>query len=357
MSKQTEQYFLISLEHLPAKQEIFPFNLHIYNPLTDSYSLFLHANSPLDKNKRTFIQMLENKSGSLAISLRQKKTFLYATNIDPKKIPGLTPYEKHPLEKAQEIYKLQFEKKREEREENPYLYKIELKRAILDNNFSTLIEEVRSEILTFSYNKTPTLSLAIFLCETLLTKDNRTNRIVVFSFILAKELKIKDEEILGQIICSAYLHHLGFMNLNRSYQKIPYQHLPEKEKSYFRRHGGLTQHLLKKIGLEIDSSVIDNILQHHERIDGKGYPYMKTEASISLNAQIIGVVSHLFDLQAGQISTEKVPLLSSIGALISGTNILGLENKFSQCIIESLESIYKVTEQQLSNSKGEEDGA
>lgn len=356
MIEEKEQYFLIKLDQLPANTEIYSFNLFIYNPINDKYSLFLHANSPLTDNKREFIKLLENKEGSLAVSLGQKRTFLMSTNLSAKDIPGLTPYEKHPLEKAHQLYVKNYEMKKEQRgEDNPYLYKIELKRAILNNDYKELIEEVRSEVLTFAVDISETVSLSVFLAEELLTLDNTINRIVVTSFIFAKEMNIKEVENLAEIVCGAFFVHLGFTQLDRSLTTLPYLYLPERQKSYYRRHAGLAQHLLKKIGLEIDQGVLDTILDHHERVDGRGYPHMKNEQGIYPPSQIVGCVAHIFDYTAGNINGEKQSILSVFSQLSSGTNSPGLEKNFSASIIEVICSVYKVTEQQLT-SQGEKNG-
>ncbi len=352
--KKEEQYFLIELEQLPPQQEIFSFNLFIYNPLNDQYSIFLHANSPLTDDKREFIKLLEQKGGALAISLNQKRTFLLESKLDPKDIPGLTPYAKHPLEKARDLYIKALEHKREKRPA-PFIGKIELKRAIVEDNYLPLIEEAHDEILTFPVNKSSTVSLAIFLTEKLLVRDNITNRIVAFCYFIAKELQIKDEQTQAELVCAAFLHHLGFTQLNRALINAPYLFLQEREKSHYRRHLGLSQHLLKKIQLDISDNVMRIILEHHERADGKGYPYMKTDKSIYLPAQILGAVSHLFEYSAGKISGEKYSIHTVLTQFTSGMNALGLEKNFSPSIIEVFESIKQVTEEQL-NSEGDTDG-
>lgn len=352
-----KKYFLVSLDHLPEGMEIFSCNLYIFNPLNNTYSIFLHANSPLTKNKREFLRLLESKSGSVAIDLSQKRTFLAAVNKTPKDIPGLTPYEKHPLEKAREIYLHQYIKKKEQREQTdtPFVNKVELKRCINENNFTAVIQEVRDEVITFPIDISQTVSLASFLAEQLLVGDNQTNRIVAFSFLLAKDMKIKDVSSLADIICSAFLYHLGQTQLNRSLIKVPFLQLSERNQSLYRRHPGLTQHLLKKIDLEVSSDVVNTILEHHERIDGHGYPHMKKESAISITSQIIGAVSHLFEISTGRITTDTIPLLSAISQIISGTNSPGLEKIFPPSIIEVLESIHKVSKEQLI-LEGEDNG-
>lgn len=352
------QYFLISLTHLPDKQEIFSFNLYIFNPINSKYSLFLNANSPLTINKREFLRLLESKAGSVAIDFSQKKTFLASTNQQAKDVPGLIPYEKHPLEKAREIYLHQYAQKQEKIEQEelpPFIRKNEIKRSILSNDFSNLISEVRDEVLTFPLDISQTVSLAIELCEELLIIDNKTNKIVALSFLLAKELKITDISSLSEIICTAFLFHLGFTQLNRSLIKIPYMQLPEKSKSYYRRHAGLTQHLLKKIQLPISDETLNSILQHHERIDGNGYPYMKSEKSITLPSQIIGIVSHIFDHAQGKTSGQTLAIQSVISQIVSGTNSPGLEKNFPTSIIEVLESIQKIGKEQL-DTEGDSNG-
>lgn len=338
----SKQYFNVKLEILPTKGNVYPFHLYVYNPLTKSHSPFLYANSPFTENKRIFIELIEKKGGSLSIDLKQKKTFLFSTNIDVKDIPGLVPFEKSPLEKAQEIYKKLHEQHLEDCIKNPFNFKVELGKAIKEDNFTSIIEEAKIEILAFPVTISHTVSLASYLCEKLMPLDNSINRIVSLCFFTLKQLQIKDIEKLSEIICAAYLHHLGFTQVERSISLLPLLQQPEKNKAKYRKHAGLTQHLLKKINLNLSNNVIDHIINHHERTDGSGFPFMKIGDHISTLSQVLGIVSHVQEFSSGKINGNSESILSTITKYKSESYSSGLENGFSDKIIEQLTSCLNI---------------
>ncbi len=334
--KKNEQYFNIKLSMLPTKSNVYPFHLYVYNPLNKTHAPFLYANSPFTDNKKLFIELIEKKGGSLSVDLKQKKTFLFHTHIDVKEIPGLVPFEKSPLLKAHEIYKTLHEQHLEDNKLTPFNFKVELSKAIEEDNFTTLIEEAKIEIMAFSITISHTVSLATFLCEKLMPQDNPINRIVILCFFTLKQLKINDEEKLGEIICAAYLHHLGFTQMERSLSLQPFKHLKEKEKGKYRKHGGLTQHLLRKMNIDLNKNVIDYIINHHERTDGTGYPFMKIGDNISTMEQVLGLVSHIVDYSSGRINGNAETISSTIRSYKNESYSSGLENGFSDKIIEQL---------------------
>lgn len=63
--------------------------------------------------------------------------------------------------------------------------------------------------------------------------------------------------------------------------------LTEEEYGVMKNHAVLGSKLIENHPLE--SLVIDSVSDHHERLDGKGYPIQKNSSEISLHAQIMSV--------------------------------------------------------------------
>jgi HD-GYP domain-containing protein (c-di-GMP phosphodiesterase class II) len=104
-----------------------------------------------------------------------------------------------------------------------------------------------------------------------------------------KLMAVSNTKILGrgelvQLGLSALLHDLAlkqsFPDLHVAY------HMRPGEVGKFQRHPSETFHLLKK--LNVDFEIAKAALQHHERMDGKGYPDGMEGRFLSVCARIIG---------------------------------------------------------------------
>jgi len=129
-----------------------------------------------------------------------------------------------------------------------------------------------------------------------------SKNVAKIAVLIAKKMdlpfdKIRDIEISG------LLHDIGKMNLPvdtlfkstsmlTNEQKIAIKHHPENGSDSL---SSVTQ--LKKIA--------NIILNHHEAIDGSGYPSRKTANEIPLEAKIISVANHYDNLTSGLILGEK----------------------------------------------------
>lgn len=106
---------------------------------------------------------------------------------------------------------------------------------------------------------------------------------------LAKLLAIKhglthDETI--HVSIGGYLHDIGKIGIPDSILRKPGR-LDELEFDTIKTHPLIGANLLNEHPL--GDLVLDVVLHHHERLDGKGYPHALDGDNLSLNAQIISV--------------------------------------------------------------------
>ena len=85
---------------------------------------------------------------------------------------------------------------------------------------------------------------------------------------------------------SALLHDIGKIHLPVEILS-PQKRLSDEEFAEMKNHPLTGSQILKECGLEI-VEVLDGCLQHHERLDGSGYPHGTTD--ISVVGQILGIV-------------------------------------------------------------------
>ncbi len=333
--KYNKDYFYIKPEHLKDKI-IFPFQLYVFNKVNKEHTLYLYANSPLDKKKRELLLYIINRGGEIAIKRGQAKTFLSNQEINEADIPSLKKTGEHQLQKNQKMYLHLYEKRQEEK---PFIFKDELKKASEEEDYSYIIEEARSEILTFEVTVNETVSLAVYLAETLLTEDNYTNRIVAMSYFIAKTINIKDQESLGDLIVASFLAHIGLTQVEKSILEAPLSDFNPQVISQYRKHPALSQHLLRKCGVKLSDRCLKAIIEHHERVDGSGFPSNKVEGYIEPLALIVGVVSHMFEHTIGHHDGTKRALKTIIANLGNRSVNSGLELEFGDKILEGIENL------------------
>ncbi|TLU51608.1 MAG: PAS domain S-box protein [Chlorobium sp.] len=127
------------------------------------------------------------------------------------------------------------------------------------------------------------------LASMLETQDPYTTghqkRVAELSVSIAKELQFSPIEIEGMQLCSI-LHDIGKFNIPAELlcKSNP---LTEHEKEQLRNHAQTGYDVIK--GIHFPWPIAQTLLQHHERLDGSGYPNGLKGDSISKEAKIIAV--------------------------------------------------------------------
>ena len=326
-------FFIIERDNLKAKRT-FPFQIYVFNPIHKKYSMFLNGNRPLTKELDTFLDYLIEKGGKLAILKNQRRTFLTAQEYNESQIPSLKTRELHELEKER-IMNIKL-KEMYDQKNGPFAFQTEFEKACESDNFEKIIEFARVEIITFSVTQSPTISLALQLTKSHLTKDNYLNRIVAVSYLFAKTANILDPVALADVVCGAFLSHIGYTQLPLAMLRTPVLSLSEKDKKLFEKHTILGNHLIKKGQLEISERCKKIIIDHHERVAGGGYPTMKYGDSIETLSLIVGSVAHLFEFSSGKINGSKLPIKNIIISMKNKNHSPGLEFDFGEKVFNSI---------------------
>ncbi|MGZ3787718.1 MAG: HD domain-containing phosphohydrolase [Bacteriovorax sp.] len=326
-------FFVIERDHLKGRRT-FPFQLYIFNPIHRKYSMFLNGNRPLTRELEVFLDYLLEKGGKIAVLKKQRRTFLNAQEYHESEIPSLKSRELHELEKER-IMNIKL-KEMYDQKNGVFSFQSEFEIACDTDNFEKIIEFARTEILTFSVTHSPTVSLALELSKHHLNQDNFTNRIVASSYLFAKTNNIQDQAALADVVCGAYLAHVGYTQLAMTLVKTPSMNLYEKDKKLFEKHTILGNHLIKKGHFDLSERCKKIILDHHERAGGGGFPGMKYGDSIEILSLIVGSIAHLFEYSSGKINGSKMPIRSIIISIKNKNFLPGLEFDFGDKIYNSL---------------------
>ncbi len=332
--EEQSNFFTIDLDHLKAEVNVtFPFHLYVHNPQNETFSIYLHANSPLTQEKLNFLEFILNKGGKVAINKNQEKTFLTDRKILKEDIEDLQEIPEHEFIKRRRD---RVEKREKQKEKKKFHFREQLELATKNNDYMPLIREAREEAMTLSYTVSHTVSLASSLAEKLLIKDNYINRIVAIAFHLANSTGMNDPQAVGDLICAGFLSHIGHTQMDLLFSQKPQLEMNDREKRDYRKHPGLSQHLIRKSGLIISERANRVLYQHHERFDGGGYPEYKQGQFIEPLALVLGASAHIMEYTSGKITGTPVALNVVITNLKNKTLSPGLELEFGDTIYESL---------------------
>jgi putative nucleotidyltransferase with HDIG domain len=116
------------------------------------------------------------------------------------------------------------------------------------------------------------------------TTDHQ-RRVTVLACTIGKEMGLTDEQING-LRLAGMLHDIGKLAVPSEILSKPTR-LSDAEFTIIKTHPRVASDILKAI--EFPWPIADIVLEHHERIDGSGYPQGLSGANILLEARILSV--------------------------------------------------------------------
>lgn len=138
------------------------------------------------------------------------------------------------------------------------------------------------------------LELAAVVGDIIAKRDSDTSshnfRVTLYAFDLAKFVKPKNLNVLS-LLLGAFLHDVGKVGIPDSILLKPGK-LSENEMEVMQNHVELGLEIIKSsTWLQSAKNVIQN---HHEKVDGSGYPNGKSGENIPIEAKIFAIVD-VFD--------------------------------------------------------------
>ncbi len=178
--------------------------------------------------------------------------------------------------------------------------------------------------------------------------------VAILSMMLGMEHGLDSEQtrVLGH---GALFHDVGKLQLPRKARQLRKKMRPEEQKLY-RLHPVLGEEIVSKIET-FEPEAARVVRQHHETIDGKGYPDGKKEGEISLSSMITAIANvydnhcsaagamtphkvcaHMFSREKEKLGEELLSLfIRCLGVYPPGT-IVQLSNKSIGLVISGNES-------------------
>lgn len=131
-------------------------------------------------------------------------------------------------------------------------------------------------------------------------------RVSKFANITADHLNWTALDV-SKVTLGAFLHDIGKMEISVAILNKPGA-LTDAEFNEIKRHPGIGYHLIKEN--PFSHLVLDSILHHHERADGKGYPNRLDSNQTSKHAKLVSICD-AFDAMTSQRS-YRAPLSKEI---------------------------------------------
>jgi len=116
--------------------------------------------------------------------------------------------------------------------------------------------------------------------------ERHCERVARYTELLARRVGI-DDTYIKDIVRGALLHDIGKIGVRDSILLKPGKLTSEEEKEV-KKHPLIGANILK--GIDYFARAIEVVLYHHERWDGKGYPFGLSGEKIPLSARIFSVV-------------------------------------------------------------------
>ncbi len=141
-------------------------------------------------------------------------------------------------------------------------------------------------------------------CIELSAKNDRLRRVSDTATVLAKMLGLADDDI-QEIHIAAHLHDIGKIGIPDSIFLKPGR-LDDEEWALMKQHPQIGADILSKSPSFSRISAI--ILHHHERYDGKGYPFGAKADEIPIGARIIAVCDSIDAMASARAYRKALPL-------------------------------------------------
>ena len=150
--------------------------------------------------------------------------------------------------------------------------------------------------------------------------------------IFAKHMKM-DKDIIHQLATGALLHDLGKIGVPDLVLNKPGK-LTDAEMEKMKSHVTLGYNVLQKSG-DLSPISIEMVGDHHERLDGSGYPNNKTDEDLSIYSKMIAIVDTYDAITATRCYQNSRTAVTAFKILRSesGTGFdESLVNEFIQCM-------------------------
>jgi PAS domain S-box-containing protein/putative nucleotidyltransferase with HDIG domain len=153
-------------------------------------------------------------------------------------------------------------------------------------------------------------------------------RVDLLACAIGKELGLSDHQLEGLHI-AALLHDIGKITLPSDYLAKPSK-LSKEERAVIRCHSEAGYEILKTI--HFPWPVAEIVYQHHEHLDGSGYPRALTDKDILLEAKILAVADVVEAMSSHRPYRASLGVDKALDAIRSGRGTLYHPPSVDACV-------------------------
>lgn len=206
------------------------------------------------------------------------------------------------------------------------------------DNYEALRVRVRADLLGFPLDKDPVINFTLALVEQVFIRDLYPVKNAVIAYFIAKELGLKDELVICEIILAALVKDLSFSMCPPS---IFEQWEILKSNDHYLKHPFLSLYYLAKLDLHFSKELKRIIMEHHEDTLGEGFPRGKKENYIAMSSFILNLSEQII-LSSTGVMPGGLDLVSVIRNLAKQNKMGDMNLNIPQHILESLNGLIPV---------------
>ena len=157
-------------------------------------------------------------------------------------------------------------------------------------------------------------------------------KVAFLSSAIAKEMGLPDDQIEG-IYLACLIHDVGKISIPMSILSKPIN-VNNEEFNLIKNHPKVGSEIIK----DVDSPwpIVEMVLQHHERLDGSGYPSGLNDKEIILEAKIIGVADIVEAISSHRPYRPGLGIVKALEEIIKNKGIL-----YDQKVVDTCVKIFK----------------
>ena len=306
----------------------YTFNIYLYDPARNQRLVDVYASTELTQEHLDKWNLFIEKGAYLQVYFEDKEAFYKECEKEYLDFEKANP-EYFKLLKLHESRLEKFESKSKE----TFLLRSVLNKISESDDHKILIDRVKAEVMCFPLHLSPTVSICTELVDKLFVRDILPVRVACFAYMLAKQNKITDTEMLASLIVACLTQNLGFGLIDSSlfseFNKLQFNDI-------YLKHPMLSIYILSKTGFEFDANTKRLILEHHEQIDGSGFPRQKKEDHTAYLSYIVNMSDQIMMYSQGKVNGRKTSLMKAIELFHKQVQTEGVNMKYPLRLSESL---------------------
>ena len=153
-----------------------------------------------------------------------------------------------------------------------------------------------------------------------------------------------DKQEIDEIYTGAYIHDLGKVAIPLEILEKPGR-LDFDEMEVMKTHIILTGNI---IGGHVSDNVYNIAMRHHEKLDGKGYPYGIKEEDMTLAEKIVAVADIFSALTGKRSYKDSMPKEKVVGIMQQMADNYQISGEVVKILIDNYESVVREVDENCS---------